>query len=166
MRHLVKALLAGVPLPAAVTSTALALGGSREAHAARRRGPARGPPRSPRPRAIIDLLGGQVPVKFDNISTSLPHVRVAQTPPLNHSWHSTLYVSARGLTSSFVSYGTGAFQIDFDFIDHRLRIQSSDGGSAGFALEPQSVSTFHARLQTTCEAAANLGSWDRAALER
>ena len=32
--------------------------------------------------AIIDLLGGQVPVKFDNLSTSLPHVRAGKLRPL------------------------------------------------------------------------------------
>ena len=78
-------------------------------------------------------------------------VRLAQTPPVNHSWHVTLYVTARGLTTSPIPNGTGAFQIDFDFLDHRLRIESSDGVAGGFALEPQSVATFYARFRSEME---------------
>ncbi len=73
-------------------------------------------------------------------------VRLAQSPWTNHSWHVTLYVTARGLTTSPIPYGARTFQIDFDFVDHRLIVQSSDGGAAGFALEPQSVAAFYARL--------------------
>ena len=73
-------------------------------------------------------------------------IRLAQSPWVNHSWHVTLYVTARGLTTSPITYGTRTFQIDFDFIDHRLTIQSSDGGTAGFSLQPQSVAAFYARL--------------------
>ena len=73
-------------------------------------------------------------------------IRLAQTPWINHSWHVTLYVTARGLTTSPVPYGDRSFQIDFDFIDHRVTLQSSDGRSGGFALEPQSVAVFYARL--------------------
>ena len=73
-------------------------------------------------------------------------VRLAQTPWVNHSWHVTLYVTAHGLTTSPIPYGTRTFQIDFDFIEHRLRIASSDGRNGGFALEPQSVASFYERL--------------------
>jgi hypothetical protein len=74
-------------------------------------------------------------------------VRLARSPWINHSWHVTLYVTARGLTTSPIPYGTRTFQIDFDFIGHRLSILSSDGGGAGFALEPQSVAIFYRRLK-------------------
>src|SRR3954470_15189089 len=63
-------------------------------------------------------------------------VRLAQTPWLNHAWHATLYVTARGLTTSPIPHGARTFEIDFDFIEHRLHIRASDGGSAAFALEP------------------------------
>ena len=55
------------------------------------------------------------------------------SPWLNHSWHVTLYVTARGLTTSPIAIGARTFQIDFDFIDHRLVIQTSDGGARDFA---------------------------------
>ncbi|HWM91948.1 MAG TPA: DUF5996 family protein [Thermoanaerobaculia bacterium] len=73
-------------------------------------------------------------------------VRLSLSPPINHSWHTTLYVTARGLTTSPIPHGTRDFQIDFDFIGHDLTVRSSDGGTGGFALEPQSVATFYARL--------------------
>ena len=73
-------------------------------------------------------------------------VRLAGSPGVNHSWHVTLYVTARGLTTSPIPHGRRTFQIDFDFIDHRLMVQASDGGKGGLALEPQSVARFYARL--------------------
>ena len=73
-------------------------------------------------------------------------VRLVQSPWINHSWHVTLYVTARGLTTSPIPHGDRAFEIDFDFVDHRLRMRSSDGREAGFALEPQTVAAFYARL--------------------
>ena len=55
-------------------------------------------------------------------------VRLANEPLINHWWNSTLYVSARGLTTSLMPHPTGpAFQIDFDFLDHRLDITTIAG---------------------------------------
>jgi hypothetical protein len=79
-------------------------------------------------------------------------IRLAQSPWVNHSWHTTLYVTARGLTTSPVPHGVRTFQIDFDFIDHRLIVLSSDGGSGGFALEPEPVSAFYARVMKELDA--------------
>ena len=73
-------------------------------------------------------------------------IRLAQTPWTNHSWHVTLYVTARGLTTGSISYGSRTFQIDFDFIAHELKIQCDDGSVSGFPLEPQSVAGFYRRL--------------------
>ena len=73
-------------------------------------------------------------------------VRLVQTPWINHSWHATLYPTANGLTTSVIPYPTGVFQIDFDFLVHRMVITAADGRTAGFALEPQSVAAFYARL--------------------
>lgn len=70
-------------------------------------------------------------------------VRLAQTPWVNHGWHATLYVSARGLTTSLVSTPSGGFEIEFDFVDHRLRLHTSAGGVAEKPLHAQSVSAFH-----------------------
>jgi hypothetical protein len=73
-------------------------------------------------------------------------VRLRQSPPINHSWHTTLYLTARGLTTSPMPHGTRMFQIDLDLLDHQLIVQADDGASGGFALEPMPVKAFHARL--------------------
>ena len=73
-------------------------------------------------------------------------VRLRLTTPINHSWHSTFYLTARGLTTSPIPYGNRSFHIDLDLMDHRLLIAATDGASGGFALEAQSVAAFYARL--------------------
>ncbi len=74
-------------------------------------------------------------------------IRLTQSPWINHSWHVTLYVTARGLTTSPIPYGSRTFQIDFDFIGHELTIRSSDGGIGGLPLHAQCVAAFYRRLQ-------------------
>jgi hypothetical protein len=73
-------------------------------------------------------------------------VRLVQMPWINHSWHVTLYPTARGLTTSVMPHGTRAFQIDFDFVDHRLLIQTADGAARTIALRPRPVAEFHERV--------------------
>ena len=73
-------------------------------------------------------------------------VRLRLAPPVNHSWHATFYVTARGLTTGPIPHGTRHFQIDLDFIDHHLRVTASDGSIGGFALQPETVAAFYARL--------------------
>ena len=73
-------------------------------------------------------------------------VRLARMPWINHSWHVTLYVTARGLTTSAIPYGPKSFQIDFDFIDHQLPIRTSDGAVRSVALRPRSVADFYREL--------------------
>jgi hypothetical protein len=73
-------------------------------------------------------------------------IRLSLSPWVNHSWHTTLYVTATGLTTSVMPYGSRSFQIDFNFLDHQLWLRSSDGRSAALALEPQSVASFYGRL--------------------
>jgi hypothetical protein len=70
-------------------------------------------------------------------------VRLVQTPWLNHSWHATLYLSARGLTTSPIPHGARTFELEFDFIDHVLRIKSNDGASSAIALKPRTVADFY-----------------------
>src|ERR1700757_781968 len=73
-------------------------------------------------------------------------IRLVRTPWLNHSWHVALYVTARGLTTSPIPDGIRTFQIDFDFIDHELRISTSDGATRQFALAGQSVASFYSAM--------------------
>ena len=73
-------------------------------------------------------------------------IRVAQGPWQNHSWHSTLYLTARGVSTLPIPHGLRMFQIDFDFLDHRLIVQASDGAVGGFPLQAESVAVFYRRL--------------------
>src|ERR1700737_2074033 len=73
-------------------------------------------------------------------------IRLTKAPWLNHSWHVVLYVTARGLTTSPVPDGTRTFQIDLDFIDHALRISTSDGARRQFSLAGHSVASFYAAI--------------------
>ncbi len=73
-------------------------------------------------------------------------IRLVQTPWLNHSWHVVLYVSARGLTTSPIPYGDRTFELDFDFLDHVLRVSTSDGGQGRVELYPRTVADFYADL--------------------
>lgn len=61
-------------------------------------------------------------------------VRMALTPPRNHWWHVTLYVTARGLSTGPMPYEGRDVSIDFDFLTHHLHVGSSDGGRVDFAL--------------------------------
>jgi hypothetical protein len=116
-------------------------------------------------------------------------VRLATTTPRNHWWNATLYVDVRGLTTRRMHHNGTTFQIDFDFVDHVLRVRTSDGRSRSFALvDGVSVADFDASLH---EAMSALGvdveirerpfgvpmttpfpqdhehaSWDRDAIER
>lgn len=73
-------------------------------------------------------------------------VRLRCSPWLNHSWHATLYVSARGLTTGPMHRNGRMFEIEFDVIGQRLVVRVSDGRAGEFALESMSVAEFHQRL--------------------
>ena len=70
-------------------------------------------------------------------------VRLALSSPVNHWWHSALYVTARGLTTSRIPYGDRSFEIEFDFVGHRLLLKTSVGSSKSLPLLPRSVADFY-----------------------
>jgi hypothetical protein len=78
-------------------------------------------------------------------------VRLAHSPMVNHWWQVTSYVTPRGLTTSTIPYGTEAFDIEFDFIEHQLVIRSSTGTTRTVALEPKSVAEFYAQTMRTLD---------------
>jgi hypothetical protein len=81
-------------------------------------------------------------------------VRLALAPPINHWWHVPFYLHERGLTTSAIPYGSRAFEIRFDFLDHRLVIETSTGDFRPMALEPRTVADFYREFR---EALDSLG---------
>jgi hypothetical protein len=79
--------------------------------------------------------------------------RLARTPWLNHSWHATFYVDARGFTTSIVPDGYG-IDISFDLIAHKVIGKAGNGMVEEMPLGPSTVAAFHARF---CEMLESLG---------
>ncbi len=73
-------------------------------------------------------------------------VRLAGSPWLNHSWHVTLYVSARGLSTSLIPHGAASFELEFDFIASDLIVRVTDGGEHRIGLTARSVADFYIAL--------------------
>lgn len=73
--------------------------------------------------------------------------RLAHTPWINHSWQATFYVTARGLTTSLIPGAKASYEVVFDFLDHVLVIEATDGGHATLPLEPMSVADFYRRFR-------------------
>ena len=79
-------------------------------------------------------------------------VRMSLVPFRNHWWHVTLYVSTRGLTTGPMPYGDLSVEVEFDFVDHHLRVRTSEGGSAGFPLRDRTpCARFYADLFSSLE---------------
>jgi hypothetical protein len=80
-------------------------------------------------------------------------IRMEKMWPVNHWWHVTLYLTSRGLSTLPIPDGNRTFDIEFDFIAHRLGIATSDGVKRGFELRPMSVADFY---QTVLDALTEL----------
>ena len=78
-------------------------------------------------------------------------VRLALTPPVNHTWNVTLYSTVRGLTTSPMPHGSRMLQLDFDFLDHLLLLQTSEGGRRTIALRPMTVAAFYAEVMAALD---------------
>lgn len=73
-------------------------------------------------------------------------IRLEQSPWINHSWHATFYLTARGITTSTIPFGARTCELEFDFIDHLLRISTSDAATRTMALAPRPVADFYREL--------------------
>jgi Family of unknown function (DUF5996) len=82
-------------------------------------------------------------------------IRLALTPPINHTWNVTLYPTIRGVTTSPMASGIRFLQIDFDFLDHTLCIEMNTGEKRTLALRPMCVSAFYGQVK---DALASLGA--------
>jgi hypothetical protein len=73
-------------------------------------------------------------------------IRLTTSPPMNHWWQITLYVTPRGMSTSPMPYGSRLFEIEFDVIDRRLLVMDDAGRRAAVELAPKSVATFYREL--------------------
>jgi Family of unknown function (DUF5996) len=75
-------------------------------------------------------------------------VRLALSPRINHWWEVPLYVNAVGLTTSAIPYKQGVFEVQFNFLEHKLTIFTCDGQQRVLPLRPQSVAAFYAEFMS------------------
>src|SRR5207244_1435444 len=75
--------------------------------------------------------------------------RLALPPLQNHWWNVPLYVTPRGLGTSSIPHGRGSFEIDFDFVAHRLAVRMSDGREHMIPLHARSVADFYQEYMAT-----------------
>ncbi len=73
-------------------------------------------------------------------------IRLGLAPLQNHWWNAALYVNTRGLTTSPIGYQDSAFEIQFNFIDHRLELRMANGDDRALPLAPKSVAAFYREL--------------------
>ncbi len=78
-------------------------------------------------------------------------VRLALTPAINHTWNVTLYPTVRGVTTSPMTSGHRTLQIDFDFLDHVLRVETDSGEERSIPLQPMSIAVFYKRVMAALE---------------
>ncbi|MEY2420199.1 MAG: hypothetical protein QOI95_266 [Acidimicrobiaceae bacterium] len=78
-------------------------------------------------------------------------VRMTLMPMINHWWQVTLYMSARGLTTSLMPAGGRGLEIEFDFVDHVLELRTTDGARRRVPLEPRSVASFYAATMSALD---------------
>lgn len=78
-------------------------------------------------------------------------IRMALTPPINQCWNVTLYPTVRGVTTSPMPHGTQMLQIDFDFNDHVLLIETSGSSRASLPLKPMTVAAFYRQVMSALD---------------
>jgi hypothetical protein len=76
-------------------------------------------------------------------------IRKTLTPLVNHWWNVTFYVTARGLTTSPIPYQDRIFEMEFDFISHKLDIRTCDGSTKRLELAPRTVADFYSDVMGT-----------------
>ncbi len=79
-------------------------------------------------------------------------VRLALSPRINHWWEVPFYVNAVGLTTSAIPYKQGVFEIEFNFLEHKLTISTCEGEQRVLRLRPQSVAAFYAEFKSALRA--------------
>ena len=89
-------------------------------------------------------------------------VRLKLSPLVNHWWNVPFYITARGMTTSAMPYEQRDVEVEFDFIEHKLDIETSDGRVVKLALKPQSVAEFYDKFMAALrELGVGVQIWTR-----
>jgi hypothetical protein len=75
-------------------------------------------------------------------------IRLELTPRVNHWWNVPLYVSPHGLNTSMIPYGDRQFDMEFDFVEHKLVIRTTDPKTISVPLAPRSVADFYREVMS------------------
>ena len=95
----------------------------------------------------LDYSKYQETLKYVHLCTQVVgKIRLRKMPWLNHSWHVSLYITPRGFTTGSIPTSGGLFDINFDFIDHQLILNLSDGNSIRLPLRSQTLAEFYHKL--------------------
>lgn len=78
-------------------------------------------------------------------------IALAQAPPLNHGWGVAFHLTPRGLGTALLPHGDRSFAIEFDFVEHRLVIEASDGVRRSLPLAPRSVAAFYGEVMASLD---------------
>jgi hypothetical protein len=78
-------------------------------------------------------------------------IRMELTPAINQCWNVTLYPTVRGLTTSPMPHRDRMLQIDFDFIEHQLLLETSTGGRIALPLQPMTVAEFYRQVMAALD---------------
>ena len=78
-------------------------------------------------------------------------IRLALMPPINHCWGVTLYPTVRGVTTSPMPYGNRSLQIDFDFVEHLLVMETSEGNRKTLPLQSMTVAAFYRQVMSALD---------------
>lgn len=90
-------------------------------------------------------------------------VALALAPQLNHSWAVALQLTPRGLSTRPLRHGDRFFTMEFDFVDHRLVLRTSDEQERRLGLEPRTVADFYREVMTVLrEMALDVSIWPMA----
>ena len=78
-------------------------------------------------------------------------VALARAAPLNHGWGIAFHLTPRGLRTGLLMYEGRAFTMTFDFLEHQLVIETSDGVRRTLPLAPRTVAAFYREVRTTLD---------------
>src|SRR5258706_12502075 len=85
-------------------------------------------------------------------------VRLKLSPLVNHWWNVPFYMTARGMTTSAMPYKQRTIEVQFDFIDHKLTITTSEARVVTMPLAAESVADFYKKFMAGLTELGRIGN--------